>query len=121
MSNVSNAVATELRQNALKDVHFSDYCTAEDIGSYKPHHRNFKYIQALLGKEYNISAKHLLHCAHGVVSDQIPAEELSIDHVWVERGINNWGQHSAKNMTRQWIVNDLKGLSAEVEKAFLQA
>lgn len=74
----------------LKDVHFDAVYLAQDIGSYKPDHRNFAYLVQHASSDLGVQKAHICHVAHGVASDQVPAEQLGLSHVWIERGVNNW-------------------------------
>lgn len=91
LSNTSRSLIDLTLTNALKDVHFDAVYVAEDIGSYKPDHRNFEYLLQGVKKEFGVEKGELLHVAHGVRSDQVPAEQLDISHVWIRRGKDNWG------------------------------
>jgi 2-haloacid dehalogenase len=62
-------------------VAFDPVVTAEQVGSYKPSHRNFEVAVERLG----IAREGLLHCAQSVYHDVVPAGELGIRCVWVNR------------------------------------
>ena len=91
LSNITRDLINQTLSNALKDVRFDAVYTAQDIGSYKPDHRNFEYLLKGVKEEFGVDKAELLHVAHGVGSDQVPAEELGISHVWIRRGKDNWG------------------------------
>lgn len=67
--------------NKLLEVEFDFIVTAQQIGSYKPDHRNFK--QAL--EVFNIEKQEHLHVAQSIYHDIIPANQLGLNKVWVNR------------------------------------
>jgi 2-haloacid dehalogenase len=82
LSNVDRRSFTNT--NARLGVDFDAICTAEDIGSYKPDHRNFAYlfdqVQAL-----GNAPTDLLHVAQSLFHDIEPAEALGIRRCWINR------------------------------------
>jgi 2-haloalkanoic acid dehalogenase type II len=90
LSNITASALNVTIEKALPGVKFDALLTAQEIGSYKPDHRNFRYLLNVLQKDFGIEKDELLHVAHGVKSDQVPAEELGIAHAWIRRGKDNW-------------------------------
>ncbi|MDE0489540.1 MAG: haloacid dehalogenase type II [Gammaproteobacteria bacterium] len=82
LSNVDKAsfAATE---RAL-GIRFDLVCTAEEIGSYKPDPRNFRFLLARLS-EMGIARAELLHAAQSLFHDIEPARALGIRTAWVDR------------------------------------
>ncbi len=70
-------------QEAL-GIEFDLVCTAEDIGSYKPDPRNFRFLLARLA-ELGIDPGELLHAAQSLFHDIEPANTLGIRTAWVNR------------------------------------
>lgn len=68
-------------------VHFADVITAEQVGSYKPSRNNFREAIKRLG----VSSKEILHAAQSVFHDIVPAKELGIANVWVDRRASKAG------------------------------
>ncbi|KAI4153586.1 MAG: hypothetical protein LQ340_002217 [Diploschistes diacapsis] len=91
LSNITRASFAKTVAGPLQGFAFDAVYTAEDIGSYKPDRRNFEYLLEHVRRDLGVQKGELLHVAHGVESDQVPAEELGIAHVWVRRGKDNWG------------------------------
>ena len=91
LSNITHASFEKTKSGPLKDVKFDAVYVAEDIGSYKPDKQNFEFLLNGVQREFGVSREKLLHVAHGVRSDQVPAEEMGIAHVWIRRGKDNWG------------------------------
>jgi 2-haloacid dehalogenase len=65
-------------------VQFDGVLTAEDIGSYKPSHRNFEYLLARL-RARGIEKSQVLHVAQALIHDHKPANELGIASCWINR------------------------------------
>ena len=55
--------------------------TAEQVGSYKPAHGHFERFGALTAAERET----WVHCANSFVHDMVPAAELGLARVWVDR------------------------------------
>ena len=70
-------------QEAL-GVEFDLVCTAEEIDSYKPDPRNFRFLLARLA-ELGIEQGELLHAAQSLFHDIEPARALGIRTAWVDR------------------------------------
>lgn len=82
---LSNVDRRSFRQtNERLGVEFDAVCTAEDIGSYKPDHRNFAYLLDQVRALGN-SPTDLLHVAQSLFHDIEPAEALGIRRCWINR------------------------------------
>ncbi len=67
--------------NKLLEVEFDYIVTAQQIGSYKPDHRNFQGALEI----FNIEKKEHLHVAQSIYHDIIPAKQMGLNTVWVNR------------------------------------
>jgi 2-haloacid dehalogenase len=67
--------------NELLEVDFDFIVTAQQIGSYKPDHRNFQRALEVFG----IEKEEHLHVAQSIFHDIIPANQLGLNTVWVNR------------------------------------
>ena len=65
-------------------VRFDLVCTAEEIGSYKPDPRNFRFLLDRLS-DMGIARGQLLHAAQSLFHDVEPARALGIRTAWVDR------------------------------------
>ena len=65
-------------------IRFDLVCTAEEIGSYKPDPRNFRFLLARLS-EMGIARTELLHAAQSLFHDIEPARAQGIRTAWVDR------------------------------------
>jgi len=65
-------------------VPFDAVYTAEDIGSYKPDPRNFRYtIEAL--KQAGHAGRDILHVAQSLFHDHAPANAVGLRSAWIDR------------------------------------
>jgi 2-haloacid dehalogenase len=55
--------------------------TAEQVGSYKPSHRNFEALFARV----DVPRERILHVAQSLFHDHVPAKALGMTTVWVDR------------------------------------
>ncbi len=93
LSNVDRAgfAASNLKLGVTFDAVF----TAEDIGSYKPDPRNFKFMLDHLKADYGIAKGDILHTAQSLFHDHIEARAHGLANAWIDRqGLStsdNWG------------------------------
>lgn len=85
LSNIDNASFKLTNENALNSVQFDAVFTGEDIGSYKPDHRNFFYLFEKGKEMFGAEKADFLHVAHGIHADHAPAKQLGLQSVWIER------------------------------------
>jgi 2-haloacid dehalogenase len=88
LSNVDRA--SFARSNAQLGVTFHHVFTAQDIGSYKPDLRNFRYMLDRLERE-GVAATQVLHVAQSLFHDHVPAKQLGLATVWVDRRAGKTG------------------------------
>ncbi len=62
-------------------VSFDFVITAEQIGSYKPDLRNFHFAHERIGVDRN----RILHVAQSLYHDHVPAKQLGMTTVWINR------------------------------------
>lgn len=67
--------------NSLLEVEFDFIVTAQQLGSYKPDHRNFEKALEVFG----IEKEEHLHVAQSIYHDIVPANQLGLNKVWVNR------------------------------------
>jgi 2-haloacid dehalogenase len=60
---------------------FDTVITAQQVGSYKPSHRNFEVAFERLG----LPRERILHVAQSLFHDHVPAKALGLTTVWVNR------------------------------------
>ena len=76
-------------------VEFDAIYTAEDIGSYKPDLRNFKYMLRHLSADFGFEKCDVLHVAQSLHHDHTPARKMELANVWIDRqnisrGATDW-------------------------------
>jgi 2-haloacid dehalogenase len=79
LSNVDDDLIAKTRKKIAVD--FTWVLTAQQIGAYKPSPQNFAAILS----ETGVPKERILHCAQSVFHDCVPATQLGLDCVWVDR------------------------------------
>jgi 2-haloacid dehalogenase len=90
-------------------VPFDFVITAQQARSYKPSHRNFE----LALETIRLPRERVLHCAQSIFHDIVPAKQLGIANVWVNRRAGRSGSgatHPAQE-TPDLTVTSLKELA----------
>ncbi|MEL6964910.1 MAG: haloacid dehalogenase type II [Pseudomonadota bacterium] len=82
LSNVDNE--SFAHSNRKLGVTFDAVYTAEDIGSYKPAHRNFDYMLAQL-ERHDLGRNDILHTAESLFHDHEPAKHFGLANCWIYR------------------------------------
>jgi 2-haloalkanoic acid dehalogenase type II len=70
--------------NKRLGVTFTSVLTAQDIGSYKPSPRNFEALIAETDR-LGVPRGKLLHVAQSLFHDHVPAQQLGLPTVWINR------------------------------------
>ena len=65
-------------------VAFDAVYTAQDIGSYKPDPRNFRYLLDRLA-EQGVTPSRVLHVAQSLFHDHAPANAIGLASAWIDR------------------------------------
>ena len=96
-------------------VPFDFVITAEQVGAYKPSHRNFERALEVMG----VAKDRWLHAAQSRFHDIAPARDLGISCVWVNRRHDKPGESATALSAAQpdLEVPDLKTLADLVEKS----
>jgi 2-haloacid dehalogenase len=81
--------------------------TAEDVGCYKPAHRHFERF----AEAYEVSHDRWVHVAQSHFHDMVPAADLGIPRVWINRT-----EESADASVAGAVLPDLTGLAAAVNQ-----
>jgi 2-haloacid dehalogenase len=69
------------RSSSRLGVQFDWVVTAQQVGSYKPSQRNFE----VAFERIRLPRKRILHVAQSLFHDHVPAKELGLSTVWVNR------------------------------------
>lgn len=121
LSNVDNKSFGQTLAGPLKGVDFDAIYTAEDIGSYKPDHRNFEYLFQHVKQDFDIEKDQDLHVAQSLFHDHVPAKELRISSVWICRlgagmGGDEEALHRGNKVGYGWRFGTLGEFADAVEK-----
>lgn len=79
LSNIDDDLFARSAQRLQTD--FADVITAQQIGSYKPNPRNFRFALNRLG----VPTDRVLHVAQSLFHDIVPAKAFGLTTVWVNR------------------------------------
>ena len=77
-------------------VEFDAVFSAEDIGSYKPELRNFRYMLEHLGR-MDIASGDILHVAESLFHDHVPAKQIGLNNCWIHRRRDKSGFGATKD------------------------
>jgi 2-haloalkanoic acid dehalogenase type II len=107
--------------NRRLGVEFDAICTAEDIGSYKPDLRNFRYLLTAVAA-LGIGSHEILHTAQSLHHDHVPAKSLGLATAWIDRrhDRSGWGATVAPEQTPAYDFRfESLGALAEAHRAQL--
>lgn len=116
LSNVDRASFTG--SNRRLGVTFDAVHTAEDIGSYKPDPRNFRYLLDRCA-ERGVQRDQILHVAQSLYHDHGPANDAGITSCWIDRrGGRSGGATKTPAVAPQyrWRFESLAELLSAVRK-----
>ena len=85
ISNVDDDLFARTQQHLGVD--FNWVITAQQVGSYKPSLHNFHQALARIG----LPPAQVLHVAQSLFHDHVPAKQIGLDTVWVNRRRNKTG------------------------------
>jgi len=96
---------------------------AEDIGSYKPDHKNFNYLIDHAKLDFGIEPKEILHTAQSLHHDHVPWKEMGMEpSVWISRGEESAFGLVMKDVEGRvnlgGVYSTLGDMADAVEKAF---
>jgi 2-haloacid dehalogenase len=89
--------------------------TAEEIGSYKPDRRNFRYMIDKLA-EMGVPKQRILHTAQSLFHDHVPAKELGLATAWINRRHGKTGPGATKPtapVKPDFVANSMADLVAQ--------
>ena len=102
LSNVDND-SFRLSNEKLQ-VDFDYIFTSQDIGSYKPDLRNFKFLISRLA-EHGIPKEADLHAAVGLYHDLLPASHMGLATAWIHRRAGREGHGATRPPERMPALN----------------
>ena len=97
------------RSNQRLEVTFDWIITAQQVGSYKPALPNFHFAFRKIG----LPPSRLLHVAQSLFHDHVPAKQLGLTTVWINRRHNKpgWGATPPAEAQPDLELPDLKALA----------
>ncbi|KAL6705433.1 hypothetical protein ACN47E_006698 [Coniothyrium glycines] len=114
LSNVDNDSFKAGNAHGLQGFKFDAVYTAQDIGSYKPDHKNFEYMLKHVKEEFGVEKHEVLQTAQSQFHDHHPAKELGIRSAWIYRPGATMGNR--EDPVYDWKVDTLAELADLVEK-----
>ncbi len=118
LSNVDNRSFAGSRTRLQID--FDAVITAEDVGSYKPDDRNFKYMIEQL-QAMGIDPSRVLHTAESLYHDHQPATRHNLARCWIYRRHEQQGFGATMDPGEQPDVNFRFNSMAEFADAYCKA
>lgn len=120
LSNVDHDSFNRTLDGPLCGCRFDAIYIAQDIGSYKPDLKNFRYLLEHVESEYNVEKDQLCHVAQSLFHDQGPAKQIDIQSVWVDRQdiIGSEPKNLQEQYGYQLRVESLSELADIVDRAF---
>lgn len=85
LSNVDKESFKASNAGPLQGFRFDKIITAQDVGSYKPDHRNFEFMLEAVKLKFGTEKDEVLQTAQSQFHDHHPAREMGIKSVWIER------------------------------------
>ncbi|KAH8676856.1 S-2-haloacid dehalogenase [Tricladium varicosporioides] len=86
LSNVDNASFARTLSGPLNGVKFDGIYTAQDIGSYKPDLRNFKYLVEHAKDEFGAEKEEILKVAQSLMHDHRTVKKFGMrPSIWIKR------------------------------------
>ena len=116
LSNVDNTsfAGCNSSSNGLQGFEWDLVLTAEDIGSYKPDHKNFEYMLKKVHEEFGIEKGQVLQTAQSQFHDHHPAKEMGIKSSWIYRP--NQIKGNRQDPVYNWKFDTLAEMADAVEK-----
>jgi 2-haloalkanoic acid dehalogenase type II len=124
LSNVDNENIRATLTGALAEVKFDAVYTAQDIGAYKPNHKNFTYLLDHVKSELKLEQSQLLHAAKSLTADHVPAKQLGLISAWIARGDDGHSAMGGKLTELEtevgfaWRFPSIEAMADAVEREF---
>jgi len=118
LSNIDNDSIARTIAGPLAGVEFDAVFTAQDIGSYKPDLKNFKYLIEGV-KKLGVKKEEILHTAQSLTHDCVPAKTMGLSSTWIDRE-NQEGkrQELADKLNFTWRFKSMGEMAEAVDQEF---
>jgi 2-haloalkanoic acid dehalogenase type II len=115
LSNMDTSTLVSLTTTgALKDVPFSHLQGGDKSKAFKPDHRVNQALLDIAEKEYGVGKEEVLLVAQGLGSDHVPAREMGIKSVWIDR--YGAGEEAAREAKPTWTFKELREMIEEMNR-----
>lgn len=116
LSNVDNTsfAGNNASSSGLQGFEWDLVLTAEDIGSYKPSHRNFEYMLKQVKERFGVEKAEVLQTAQSQFHDHHPAKDMGIRSCWIYRPGAIMGNRD--DPVYNWKFDTLGDMADAVEK-----
>lgn len=114
LSNVDNDSFAAGNAHGLSGFKFDAVYTAQDVGSYKPDHKNFEYMLARVKEQFGIEKAQVLQTAQSQFHDHHPAKEMGIKSAWIYRPGAVMGNR--EDPVFNWKFDTLEEMADAVDK-----
>ncbi len=74
--------------NSRLEIEWDAIYTAQDVGYYKPGLRNFEYMFERARRDLGVLPHEILHVAQSLTHDMVPATQMGMTKVWINRRHN---------------------------------
>ena len=107
--------------NARIEIEWDAIHTAQDVGSYKPDHRNFDYLLQHLHSDFALEKGDILHTAQSLFHDHVPATAYGLATAWIDRRKDQDGFGATAPPSGDYIIDFHFASMAEMAAAHREA
>ena len=91
--------------NKRLEIEWDAIHTAQDVGSYKPDHRNFDYLLDRLRSDFGYQKDDVLHTAQSLFHDHVPATAFGLATAWIDRRKDRDGYGATARPTGDYRID----------------
>lgn len=115
LSNMDTSTLRSLTTTGpLKDIPFAHLQGGDESKAFKPDHRVNQALLDIAEKEYGVGKNEVLLVAQGLDSDHVPAREMGIKSVWIDR--YDAGEEAARDARPTWMFKNLAEMVEEMKR-----
>jgi 2-haloalkanoic acid dehalogenase type II len=119
LSNIDNDSIARTIAGPLAGVEFDAVFTAQNIGSYKPDMKNFRYLVEGVKRLLDVEEGQILHTAQSLTHDLVPAKSLGLSSTWIDREDQEEKRQELKDkLNFTWRFGSMGEMAEAVEKEF---
>lgn len=101
---------------------FDAVYTAQNIGSYKPDLKNFRYLAEGVERELGVEMDQVLHTAQSLPADLIPAKCMGLSSCWIDREDQEKEMQKVKEKVNfTWRFGTMGEMAKAVEEEFQES